>query len=395
MKSWRLVAWLSVGQLVVWGVLYYGFAVVVTPMERELGWSKADLNGALSLGLLVSGLAAFPIGQWIDRRGGFWPLTLGSFAGGALMIAWAFVTEPWQLYAVWGLMGFALAATLYEPAFAVIAANVAEWRRGILYLTFVGGLASTVFIPLAHVLVEAGDWRRALIVLGAIVVVVAGGIHLAVLPGTKAKGEAARKADEAASDGPSAIRLALARPAFWGIGFGYFGYSFLVSALTFHLIPLLTERGVDDATILLIWSTIGPMQVAGRIVLMLLGTRIDARTTGRAAMLFLPLSMLLMVLYGRDAATLLVFAVVYGAGNGMMTIVRGTIVPEVLGPRGYATINGALSLPANVARAVAPLAAAALWGWGGYATVLWVLFGLCTASAIAFWAASIRPRSAT
>jgi MFS family permease len=395
MAEWRLVGWLSVGQLVVWGALYYGFAVIVAPMEADLGWSKTETNGALTLGLLVAGVAALPVGQWIDRRGAFVPMTLGSLVGGALLIAWAFVTEPWQLYAVWAVLGITLAATLYEPAFAVIAANVGEWKRGILYLTFVGGLASTAFIPLGQWLVVLWGWRAALIALGIIVAVVAGGIHLAVLPGTRAKGEAARAADAAAESegGRSALRDAMWHPAFWGIAVAYFGFNFSGAAVVFHLIPLLGERSVDGATIIAVWTTIGPMQVAGRVVLMMLGARIDARSTGRVAIAMLPASVLLLAYAGGAAPLLFAFAIVYGASNGMMTIVRGTIVPELMGPRGYATINGALAFPANTARAVAPVVAASIWEAGGYAAVLWVLFGICSLAAMAFWAASSRRNS--
>ncbi len=394
MAEWRLVGILSIGQLVVWGALYYGFAVIVTPMEAELGWAKTQTNGALTIGLLVAGVAAVPVGQWIDRYGAFWPMTLGSIFGGALLVVWSFVESPWQFYAVWALLGVTLAATLYEPAFAVIAANVSEWRRGILYLTFVGGLASTAFVPLSQWLVEAWDWRIALRVLGAIVIVVGGGIHLAVLPGTKAKGEAARVADAASGGAPSALRSAMARPAFWGIAVSYFGFNLAGASVIFHLIPLLNERSVDTAVIVAVWATIGPMQVAGRVALMILGHRIDARSTGRVATLILPVSVLLLVLAGADVVSLFAFAILYGASNGMMTIVRGTIVPEIMGPRGYATINGALAFPANIARAVAPVAAAIVWGLGGYAAVLWVLLCVCNLAAIAFWMVSSRSKSA-
>ncbi len=394
MAEWRLVGILSVGQLVVWGALYYGFAVIVTPMEADLGWAKTETNGALTLGLLVAGVAAVPVGQWIDRHGAFWPMTLGSVVGGALLVVWSFVDAPWQFYVVWALLGVTLAATLYEPAFAVIKANVGEWKRGILYLTFVGGLASTVFIPFAQWLVEIWDWRISLRVLGAIVLVVGGGIHIAILPGTRARGEDAQAADAASAGGPSALRSAMARPAFWGIAIAYFGYNFAGAAVVFHLIPLLNERSVSSAVIVAVWATIGPMQVAGRVALMMLGHRIDARSTGRFAIAILPASVLLLIYVDAVAPLLFLFAILYGASNGMMTIVRGTIVPELMGPRGYATINGALAFPANTARAVAPVSAAAIWGWGGYAAVLWVLLWVCSLAAIAFWMASIRSASA-
>jgi len=389
MGEWRLVGLLAVGQLIVWGALYYAFAVIVSPMEAELGWAKTETNGALTVGLLVAGVSAVPVGQWIDRHGAYWPMSCGAIAGGCLLVAWSFVQSPWQFFVVWAALGTTLAATLYEPAFAVIAANVREWRRGILYLTFVGGLASTVFVPFSQWLVDGWDWRVALRVLGGVVALCAGGIHLAVLPGTRARGEGAAIADSRANQ-PSALRTAFGNAAFWYIGIAYFGYNFAGAALVFHLIPLLAERNVDAGTIVAVWATIGPMQVAGRVVLMALGSRADARSTGRAAIVLLPVSVAALLLTDADVAVLFFFAGLYGASNGMMTIVRGTIVPELLGPRGYATIGGALSLPANVARAIAPLAAAYIWSIAGYAGLLWVLLAICILAAAAFWIASTK-----
>lgn len=390
MSEWRLVGFLAVGQLVVWGALYYGFAVIVSPMEADLGWAKTETNGALTLGLLVAGISAVPIGHWIDRRGAFWPMSVGAIAGGLLLVAWSYVAAPWEFYVVWALLGITLAATLYEPAFAVIAANVGEWRRGILYLTFVGGLASTAFVPLAQWLVDTWDWRMALRILGVIVAIIAGGIHIAVLPGTRARGEAASKAEASAKDQPSALRSATAQSAFWHLAIAYFGYNFVGAAIVFHLIPLLSERGIPAGAIVAIWATIGPMQVAGRIVLMLLGQRVDARSTGRVSIVLLPVSVAILAGTDSDIFLLFAFAATYGASNGMMTIVRGTIVPELLGPRGYATIGGALSLPANVARAIAPVSAAYVWSAAGYAGFLWVSLLICILATAAFWKATAK-----
>jgi MFS family permease len=386
-REWRLVVWLSLAQMISWGTLFYGFAVVVGPMERELGWPKTELYGAVTLGLLVAGAAAPFVGAWIDRHGGFWPMTLGSVGGGALMIAWGFVDTPIALYAVWAAMGVVLACTLYDPGFAVVAANVTDWKRGILVMTFLGGLASTAFIPLGHFLIETWDWRTALIVLGAVNLVVCVAIHAYWLPGTRAKGAAAEAADKEATG--SALGEAARKPAFWGLGVVYFAYNFASNTITFHLIGLLGERAVDPEAIVLVWAVIGPAQVLGRVALMGFA-RIDPRYVGRYALtaLFVGIAILAS---GTDALwALLAFAAIYGTGNGLMTIVKGTIGPDLLGPRGYATVNGALAMPSNVARAVAPVAAAGLWAVGGYSSVLAVLLAGLAGGLAVFWAITLK-----
>jgi hypothetical protein len=276
-------------------------------------------------------------------------------------------------------MGVALACTLYDPGFAVVAANVTDWKRGILIMTFLGGLASTVFIPIAHFLIETSDWRTALWILGAANLLVSLSIHVYWLRGTRAKGEAAEAADRTATG--SALGAAARNSAFWGLGATYLAYNFAVNAVTFHLIGLLTERQVDPETIVIVWALIGPSQVGGRIALMVF-PRIEARAIGRVAMAALVVGVGILA-SGVDTLWLLaVFAIVYGVGNGL--------APDLLGPRGYATVNGALAMPSNFARAVAPVAAAALWAVGGYSGVLAVLIGLLIAGFAVFWAITIR-----
>ncbi len=389
MKEMRFVVWFSIAQLIVGGALYYSFAVIAGPMERDLGWTKPEIYGALTLGLVVSGLSALPVGAWMDRYGGFWPMTLGSIAGGLLMVAWAFVETLPQFYALWVAMGMAFACSLYDPAFAVVAANVRDWRRGILTMTLIGGFSITVFVPLMHYLNEAFGWRNALIVTGCLTAITCGSINFYWLRGARAKGVAAEAAD--ATQTGSALAAASRRPAFWGLGFVYIAYNFAIGVVTFHLIGLLGERGVDPDTIVLVWAAIGPMQVVGRLTLMVLGARVDGRLTARVAIFCLLMAMALLV-SGIDALVpLLAFAAIYGIGNGLMTIVRGTIVPELFGPRDYATVNGALALPFNLSRALAPGIAAALWRIsGGYDGVTLALFAALSAAFVAIWLVTIR-----
>jgi len=393
--GWVLVWALSVGQLISWGTLYYSFAVDALPMERELGWSKIELNGALSLGLLIGGLLALPVGAWIDRRGGHALMVTGSLVGGVLLLLWSVTTDLVAFYALWAVMGVVLSATLYEPAFAVLTANLgAHYRRGITTLTLLGGLASTVFIPLTQLLIEIMGWRHSLIVLAAFNLGVCATVHAVVLRGTRPglspapSMSAGVQAGEAAPD-RSPLRRALGTAAFWGLLVAFSGYGFVGSAMTFHLIPLLTERSMDTATIVAMMALIGPMQVFGRLVLLAAEHRLTARMTGRVVVALQPVSVLVLMLASTSIFWVAAFFVLYGMTNGMMTIVRGTIVPEVLGRRGYATINGAIALPGAFARAVAPAGAALLWEIGNnYGAVLWFMLAVYCVAAVALWAAT-------
>ncbi len=389
MTERRFVLWLSVAQLLAGGTFYYSFAVLVGPMERELGWSKSEFYGALSLGLVVAGLMALPVGRWMDRHGGLWPLTLGAAAGGLLMIAWAFVETRLQFYLLWAAMGVVFATTLYEAAFAVVAANVADWRRGILVMTLIGGLSITIFVPLMYYISAAFGWRATLIAMGTANLLFTVPVNAYWLRGARAKGKDAEAADRHATQ--SALAIALRRPPFWGLAVCYFAFNCVVGTITFHLIALLGERGVDPDTIVLVWAIIGPMHIAGRIGLMALGTRVDARILGRFSVACLLVSIALLASGIDTLAPLIVFAVIYGTGNGILTIVRGTIVPDVFGPREYATINGALTIPFGAARAAAPVLGAWLWHANGdYGIVATAMVLSMTVAFAAIWLATIR-----
>jgi MFS family permease len=136
----------------------------LVPMHEEMGWSRTALTGAYSLGLLVSALAAPLAGRWLDRQGPRGLMTLGSALGTVLVLVWASVEDLWALYLVWVGIGLAMAGTLYEPAFAVLAKWFERGRaRALLLVTLAGGLASTIFLPLSAWLVESQGWRGALL----------------------------------------------------------------------------------------------------------------------------------------------------------------------------------------------------------------------------------------
>jgi len=317
--GWPLVWALSLAQLVAWGSIYYGFSLFVVPMEAELGWSRISLNGALSLGLLMSGLFAYPVGSWIDRHGGRALMTIGSLLGAGLLVLWSQVESPTVFYAIWIGLGLSMAATLYEPVFAVLTRSFSQtYRTKITALTLVGGFASTVFIPLTQLFIDRLGWRHALIALALCNAAICMPIHACLLRdrhdahGNPAAGGPAR---EIAAD---ALRRALRHPAFWGLAVCFTAYYSTFSALTFHIIPLLTERGFANATIIAAIAAIGPAQVAGRVVLLVLGRRVTTRPVGRIVVLAFPVSVLLLIVFPASIPALFAFAVVYGGANGIM-----------------------------------------------------------------------------
>src|SRR5438128_1484819 len=128
--GWLLVLTLGVTETISWGVLYYAFAVYLTPMQAELGWSRGEMTGAFSVALLVAGLAAIPVGRWLDRHGPRLLMTLGSIAATGLVLAWSRVDGIQQLYLLWAAIGLAISATPHNPAFCTAPRGFERGRRG-------------------------------------------------------------------------------------------------------------------------------------------------------------------------------------------------------------------------------------------------------------------------
>jgi MFS family permease len=391
---------LSLGQLVSWGLVYYPFPLFVAPMTAELGWSRSALFGALSSGLLVAGLCSIPVGAWIDRGHGRKLMTAGSLLAALLLALWSKVDSLPLFYALWIALGACQSVLLYEPAFAVITRVYGpRYREAIVFMTFVGGLASTVGIPLTQFLIGHIGWRPTLEVLAAVNLGVGLLLHWPFIPGPQEKPLAIASVPHPVAGGPrqSPLAAAVRLPAFWGLVVAFAGYGLAFSAMSFHLIPLLEDRGVSAGLVMAIVALIGPLQVAGRIVLMIGQRHVTTIQLGAGIYFAFPVSMAMLALGVSDVWGLVVFAILYGVANGLLTILRGMAVPEFIGPEGYGVVTGALTMPTNIMRAAGPILASLAWGiFGGYTPVLWALAAIMLVAAAGFAAAALlsKPRVA-
>jgi MFS family permease len=375
---------MAVAQVISWGTLFYAFSLFVEPMQETLGWSRPLLNGALSLGLLSTGIVAFPVGAWMDRYGGRGVMTLGSLTGGLLLLVWAHVETPWVFYLLWVLIGVSMAGVLYEPAFVVITEVFGpDARRGITALTLVAGFASTVFMPLTQLLIGAIGWRQTLLALGGLNLVVCVPLHALFVPSSPASLHTEIPQEGAPT--AHAMRAILRGRRFVGLALWFTAYNAAQTAFIFQLVPLLTTWGVATPVILTSVAIIGPMQVVGRIVLMCLSTRVETREMGLAVTVLLPAALLILLYVPPTLLWLALVATLYGAGNGIMTIVRGIAVSDLLGRTHYGAINGALTVPTTAAKALAPVAAAALWSAvGDPSLMLWAMLGSTLVGTLGF-----------
>lgn len=390
--GWVVVGTLATTETISWGILYYAFAAFLVPMQRELGWSTAALTGAYSLALLVSGLAAIPVGRWIDRRGPRLLMTLGSIGGALLLLAWSRIDSLPGFYLLWAAMGLVLAATLYEPAFTVVAVWFRQARsRALLLLTFVAGFASTIFLPVATALIERSGWRHALVILAVFLAVTTIPAHALILrrrpedlglrPDGALPPETVR-ANPVEREGIS-LHTALREHAFWWLTAAFFFGTLSSVAVAVHLIPFLLSDGYDPGFAALATGLIGATQVAARVVVTLAGNRIPAVPL-TAAVFALQGVAVLILLSWQQASGVLLAVVLLGAGRGAVTLMRASLIAERYGRTHYGAIGGALALFVSGAAALAPVGAGVAYQVaGGYPLVFAGLAGISGLAALA------------
>ena len=404
--GWALVGTLGLTATVSYGILSYALTAFIVPMSAELGWSKTQITGAFSLAQLVAGLAAIPVGRWVDRHGARALMTAGAVLAAALLLAWSRVETLAGFYTIFALLGVALAAVLYEPAFAVLATWFRRDRsRALTVLTFLGGFASVIFVPLATTLVARIGWRPALLWFVGIYVVLVVVPHAVALRrrpsdlGLRPDGVATDGAGDAAQMLTAREASVPAREAIRSRSFRWLSVSFALSAIattaiTVHLVPLLVERGHGLAFAGAAMGLLGLMALPGRLVFTPLGGRFS-RSAVTAWIFALEAVAAAVFLASRSTWAVWAFAVLFGAGFGAITPARAAIVAELYGAADYGKISGVLALVLSLARAAAPVGASVLYAVaggprGGYDAVLVALIVLCIGSTAAVLLAGDR-----
>ena len=370
----RAIFFLAVGQTLVWAGLYYLFPALLLRWEQSLGWSKADLTAAITLAIFVSALVAPLAGRLIDAGKGALMMAGSSLLGGFCLIALSLVTELREFYLVWGLIGVMMAGCLYEPCFALIThARGANAKQGIILVTLVAGFASTISFPSAHALTEAFGWNLAVQVFAAVLIFIATPLMWLGAKSVEQAGNAGRSKTAAEVIHRQAF---LKGPVFWLLALG-FAFAAMVQGVTLHhLFPILDDRGIPDDVAVIAASFIGPMQVAGRLAMMAAERHVTTHEIAISCFVVVGISILLLF-NTTSAPTLLIgFVILFGAGHGMVSIVRPLIAREIFGGDNFGAKFGAMALLYLVGGASAPYVGSLIWGLGGYGLVLPLLIGL-------------------
>ena len=349
---WRAVPVLGVTQILSWGTIFYTPVLIVPLIAAERGWSIAFAMGGFSFGLLTAGLVSPYVGRSIDRFGGHVVMTLGSLIGALGLALIAHASSKIAYLAVWMVLGVAMAANLYDSAFAslgrIFGGNA---RRPITALTLAGGFASTVSWPATHFLIEGVGWRGTYLVYAVLLALVAAPLHALALPRSRHEADVAAKSE---TQVPAKV-LPAHGFAFILVASAFAAYAFVPSGLSAHLLAVFGRSGIDAGTVVWIGALFGPAQVGARLIEFSFGRDLHPLWVARFALTTLLVAFAMLALLGISTPTAAAFALMFGGANGLVTITRGAVPLALFGASGYGRLIGRLAGPFLLMQSAAPL----------------------------------------
>jgi MFS family permease len=339
-----VVAAIGTTQTLAWGSSYYLPAILADPIAAGLDIPKSLFFAFFSGSLLLQAALGPAIGKAIDRHGGRGVLVLSNLVLGAGLVWLALAQGPIALAGAWAVLGVGMALGLYDAAFATLTALYGREARGpITGITLIAGFASTVGWPLSALLNDSFGWRGACLGWAALNLLVCLPINRFLIPLPAAPAEGA--VPEAAAPAPANGMMVLA--------FVFGAVGFVTGAMAAHLPYLLEMAGASATVAIAAASLMGPAQVAARLFEFGVLKRLHPLVSTRLALMMHPLGAAILGALGGPAAS--AFALLHGAGNGLLTISRGTLPLALFGPAGYGLRTGTIAAPARITTAAAPL----------------------------------------
>jgi MFS family permease len=350
---------LGTTQTIAWASSTYLIAILAAPIARDLGVAVSTAFGAFSVALVVMGLAGPAAGRAIDRWGGRGVLVVSNVVLACGLVLLGAAWNATVLFAAWCVLGFGMALGLYEAAFATLVRLHGTNARGpITGITLIAGFASTVGWPVTTLLAEYFGWRAACYAWAATHVFIALPMNVLLIPrpARSASGVDSEHGKTEDSAPPSTRTWRNYWRPFYLLAIFGATTSFVTSAMAAHLPGLLLAVGTTSIAALTASALLGPAQVVSRLTEFLAARRFKFHPllTARIATAFHPVGGTMLAFVGGPASIASLFAVLHGAGNGMITIAKGTLPLAIFGPVGYGHRQGLLSMMGRVMQAIAP-----------------------------------------
>lgn len=352
MKRSVVVAALGTSQTLAWASTYYVPAILSEPIARDIDVSQSTVFAVFSASLLLSAALGPMVGRHIDRVGGRGMLAWSNIVIAAGLVLLGLTQNVATLMLAWAVLGVGMAMGLYDPAFAALARLYGSEARGaITGVTLFAGFASTIGWPVSAYLAAAIGWQGACFVWAALHIVIGLPLNRLILPAPPphppAAGPAPAPVAEESLSGRAPPPYAMAV-----LCFVFAATWFVTAALAAHLPTLLRATGATPEAAIAAAALVGPAQVAARLIEFTLLRRIHPLVSARLATVLHPIGAAALAAFGAPAAA--AFALLHGAGNGMLTIAKGTLPLALFGSVGYGQRSGLLSVPARGTQAAAP-----------------------------------------
>jgi len=259
-------------------------------------------------------------------------------------------------FLAWTILGTAMASGLYDAAFSTLGRLFGDnSRTAMTGVTLMGGFASTVAWPATTGLEAELGWRDTCLALAGVHLAVGLPLYLLLIPREQQRNSEVEPTKQA--EQPAEV-IKEARYLFVLVAILFTLQSSVMSSLSVHLLDALGQLGFAAPVALAVGMMIGPSQVVARLLEFSLWRSLHPTWSARGAVLLCFLGLALLA--AADLALAFVATALYGAGNGLLTIVRGTLPLVLFGPQGYGTRMGLLARPMLFAQAIAPLMMAML-----------------------------------
>lgn len=381
---------LGISQIIGYGTLMYAYAILLPHMAEDLGLRLSDVFGILSLGLFFGGLMSPVAGKLVDRYGGRWVMTIGSVVAAGAVLSLSRVESTPELFVAILLAESAGMFVLYNVAFASVARlNLSiPPQKSISIITLFGGVASTIFWPLTLALYTALGWQSTWVVLGIALLLTCVPIHFLALRGTEITPDSPPRSPR--PNWPELTGSLRKQGMLWMvISFVCSGY--IMGAVMTLWVTNVQDLGHSATLAALAGAVIGPFKTVGRFFEMVVSRNLYPRATYALSLglMFAGFSVLLVV--GFTLPGLMLAAALYGMGDGIKTIARGTLPLALFGAKGYGARLGWISFVQMGINASAPFAFAWLTqAYGGWWSFL--VMALCLCAAIATFQLIPDPR---
>ena len=378
------ILFLAVAQTILWAGLYYLFPALFARWELNLGFSKTAIASAFTSALIISSVLAPLVGNLIDKGHGQKILIGSSILGASGLIVLSFSSEFWVFFLTWSVIGIALSGCLYDPCFAYVKkVRGTKAKDAIIFITLIAGFAGTVSFPVANIFADLINWQASARLFAFVIL-------LFVVPILFLSTKNEDKHSINLNSSPDKIsnyklRDDLIRPEFSYLFFSFFVLALAHGMIITHIIPLLIERNISNSIQLLISASIGPMQVLGRIIMIILQKQNFSINIISTLTFLLKIIGTVFLIYANDNIYFLILFVIFqGSGAGMTSISRAVVTANIMGYERFGSVSGAMSIGFTGGTALSSFLGAQLWEWNGYDFMLKIVSILLIMGFISF-----------